>query len=604
MRALDPEEFSGRAPRAPLIVVAWALLLAVVAGRAIMAWRHFPMFLGDQGWYLQVGLRVSRGEVLYRDVAWAYGPLPAQVLALLFRRLAADAGLATALNAILAGLFVLLTYAALRRLLPPSSALGLTAFAAIAGPYAGGDLIRLHLYTYTQAAAWGATASLAALALALSWQRRGRSGWLLGAGVAAGMAFLSKPEYGLVALGAGTAAIVAAHGGCRAWGCYLGVCAATLVVGLTWQAGAAGWGSMWRGYTGYELLREGRFWGTGRGMLRWLASVYVFGLAMLAYAAGRARPRWRGLSYLLASLAGLSVVILIAPDLLGMSGREMLAGLRAGAWPVVHVAPTVLLQWLVAAPWGLLFWVLLWAGWAVRHKGVPPAWWGLWAFALFANLRYVPTGYANGFAVAPALAALWWLAANPSLVLNTPAGLFDGKRGQRAGLLLLVALAATNLIAQMLSPATSLEPPRAWVQTSLGPIATDPLTGDEMIRLQDALRPLRPADAPIFATGWGPGWYLATGRPNPSAFDAVLAGLGTRGQDAAAIQDALARRPPVGVIVPSEQWLPAPPDATGSRYRDAAAVQSGLSAWWARLREQYDDRTPAGVQSWVLLVRR
>ena len=51
-------------PLGPLIIAAWTLLLAIGAGRTIMAWRHFPMFLGDQGWYLQVGLRVSRGEIL------------------------------------------------------------------------------------------------------------------------------------------------------------------------------------------------------------------------------------------------------------------------------------------------------------------------------------------------------------------------------------------------------------------------------------------------------------------------------------------------------------------------------------------------------------
>ena len=36
--------------------------------------------------------RVSRGETLYRDVAWAYGPLPAPVLAAALRCLGPDAG--------------------------------------------------------------------------------------------------------------------------------------------------------------------------------------------------------------------------------------------------------------------------------------------------------------------------------------------------------------------------------------------------------------------------------------------------------------------------------------------------------------------------------
>ena len=92
-----------------------AFLLALVAVQALRAWRYFPMFMGDQGWYLQVAGRVSRGDVLYRDVAWAYGPLPAQFLAVLLRW-RPEAGLATTVNGVLAAVSLLLTYAALRGL--------------------------------------------------------------------------------------------------------------------------------------------------------------------------------------------------------------------------------------------------------------------------------------------------------------------------------------------------------------------------------------------------------------------------------------------------------------------------------------------------------
>ena len=62
-------------------------LLTLVIVHTVWAWRYFPMLLGDQGWYLQVAARLSQGEVLYRDVAWAYGPLPVQFLAALLRAL-------------------------------------------------------------------------------------------------------------------------------------------------------------------------------------------------------------------------------------------------------------------------------------------------------------------------------------------------------------------------------------------------------------------------------------------------------------------------------------------------------------------------------------
>ena len=130
-------------------------------------------------------------------MAWAYGPLPAQALAALFRWLGPDAGWATAVNGLLAGASLLLTYAALRSLLRPGGALGITAFAALAGPYVGGDLIRLHLYAYTQAVSWGMTMSLAALVAALRWQRVGRWPWAAVAGGLSGLAFLCKPEFGV-----------------------------------------------------------------------------------------------------------------------------------------------------------------------------------------------------------------------------------------------------------------------------------------------------------------------------------------------------------------------------------------------------------------------
>ena len=62
-----------------------AALVLFTVSAIVAGWRYFPGFSGDHAWYLQVALRVSQGEVLYRDVAWAYGPLPAQALAAFFR---------------------------------------------------------------------------------------------------------------------------------------------------------------------------------------------------------------------------------------------------------------------------------------------------------------------------------------------------------------------------------------------------------------------------------------------------------------------------------------------------------------------------------------
>jgi hypothetical protein len=346
------------------------------------------MFMGDQGWYLQVASRLSRGETLYRDVAWAYGPLPAEALAALFRWLGPDAGWATAVNGLLAAASLLLTYAALRSLLRPGGALGITAFAALAGPYVGGDLVRLHLYAYTQAVAWGMTMSLAALVAALRWQRVGRWPWAAVAGGFCGLAFLSKPEFGVSAAGAVLVLLVAGRAPARTWASCLAAGSLTLAAGFGWQARTSGWQALWRGYTGYDMIAAGRFWGAGFGARRWLTSIACFWLALTVFAAGwrwrRARPLlYAGTALAFALAAVLIAPLVLEPGLRGASGLSLALGRS--------------LQWLVAVPWALLTPILVIVAWGGRRQHAPPAWWGLWAFALLTNLRLTFTGYSAGW---------------------------------------------------------------------------------------------------------------------------------------------------------------------------------------------------------------
>lgn len=610
----------------------WGLvaLWAVLAWQTARAWCYFPMFMGDQGWYLQVALRISRGEVLYRDVAWAYGPLPAHALAGAMRWLGPDAGWATAINAALAALSLLLTYAALRSLLSPAGALGLTAFAALAGPYVGGDLIRWHLYVYTQAAGWGTTASLAALAAALRWERSRAPAWAAVAGVGMGLAVLSKPEFGVVAAGAVLAVLAAGRGARDVWLVVLVAAAATLAIGFGAQAAASGWRPLWRGYTGYDMLVRSRFWGAGLGDKRWLASVACFWLAVAGVVVGLRWRRWRLPALLIAALALAAAAALIAPVVLSVDPAMTAAG-RVG------VALGRFLQWWAAAPWAMLTPALLVAGmvgW--RRWPQPPAWWGLWAFALLANLRPLFTGYSSGLAVAPGLAALWWLAqaalsdANPSVppfvvtasavspsvvtpsavspFVVTASAVRDGSRrlkSPRHGALVLLALvAAVNLLAQALTPDAAFSAPRRRLNTVLGPAAVwDGLAATEMAALQAELTRRVPAGEAIFSTGWGSGWYLLADRRNPTAFDVVLEGLGASGPEAAELEAALLAATPAAVLLPVEQWQPPPGPIRRSRDRDAQAVRRELAAWWETLPRDYVEATPADVTGWVLLLR-
>lgn len=588
-------------------------LLAILALQAARAWRYFPLFMGDQGWYLQVALRLSRGEVLYRDVAWAYGPLPAHALAATFRWLGPDAGWATAINAVLAALTLLLTYAALRGLLSPRPALALTAFAALAGPYVGGDLIRGHLYVYTQAAGWGMTASLAALAAALRWERSRAAGWAAAAGSAVGLAFLSKPEFGLIAAGALAAVLLAGRRGTHtrpAVAAAVMAAGATLLLGCAAQAVQSGWGPLWRGYRGYDLLAQGRFWGGGLGDKRWLASSACFWLAMASLGVGLRWRRWRWPALLTAGLALAAAAVLIAPTVLAVSPATGLAervGLALGRF----------LQWLAAVPWAMLTPALLAAPFIGRSRPLPPAWWGLWAYALLANLRPLLTGYSSGLALAPGLAALWWAMNSHGDTENTesrpmpPVGFAASWRRVRSSALpparaapaLLAVIAAVNLLAQALTPDAAFSVPRRRLDSAVGPVAVwDGPGAEAMAAVQAELERRVPAGAAIFATGWGAGWYLLADRRNPTACDVVLEGLGTGGSEAVELQRALLAAPPAAVLLPVEQWRPPPGPSRRSRDRDARAVRQGLTTWWETLAADYAEATPAGVTDWVVLV--
>ncbi len=569
-------------------------LLVLLAVHTAWAWRYFPMLLGDQGWYLQVAARVSQGEVLYRDVAWAYGPLPAQVLAALLRISGPDAGLATAINGLLAAASLLLTYRALRSLLQPGMALAFTAFAALAGPYVGGDLIRLHLLAYTQAVTWGMTLSLAALVAGLRWQQTGRWSWAVAAGGLVGLAGLSKPEFGLSAAGTVLALLIAGRAPRRAWATCLAAAGLVMAAGFSWQASTSGWQPLWRGVLGYDMVSQGRFWGAAAGSRRWLGSLVCAWLAVAVLWAGGRRRRVlaAGAAAVLAALAfALMAPVLLENDPAGTSSL----GLTAGR----------ILQWLAAVPWAPLTLVLLVAAWPARRRHAPPAWWGLWAFATLSNLRLLLTGYSLGLAVAPALAVLWWLLVAGRA--GRAAGEVTGARpgALRWALVALAALAVVNLAGQALTPGVALTTPRRWLHTTLGPVAVleSRLTA-EMTSIQAELAQRIPAGAPIFATGWGPGWYLLSGRDNPTAFDAVLRGLGTSGPEAQVLQDALHQQPPAAVLVPVEQWLPAPPGVPRGRDLDAAAVREGLASWWNGLDAAYTPAPFSDRASWVVLWRR
>jgi len=581
------------------VIAALLALEAVVAWQAAAGWRFFPSLVADQGWYLQVARRLSQGDVLYRDVLWSYGPLPAHALAWLFRAWGADAGLATLLNAALAALAVMLSYGVARAILSARAALFVTSFAVLAGPFVGGDLARAYLYAYTQALAWGAVASLAALLCLLRWLSTRRARWLGLGGAAAGLAFLAKPEFGVTA--AAASVVICAHGRAsrQAWLLFLAALGVTLGLGFGAQAYLAGWSAVWRGYTGYDQTTARGLWGLQPGVLaplRWTLGVYSMGAALRALwwapRTTRGRRLWRLAALGFGALSAASML----PDLVRGGGQAAAAALRGGDWSALSLQPFAALSWGAAVVWGLSAPLLLLAAWSAYRRGASTAWWGVWAFALTANVRFVLIASANPFVFAPALAALWLA------LVETPTARL---RPQRMRLVLgLAALGVMNLAAQVLVRDTYFNQPRAWLATALGPAAVTQDLAAEMAPLQRAVQSAVAPGAPLLAVGFNPGWYLLTERANPTRADVLMAGLGVTGAEAQAVAADLAAQPPAAVIMPVGYWSASETPSASSRAGDRAAVRRGLSAWWATLSAEYAEAPVAGVSRWVLLVRR
>ncbi len=566
-------------------------MLLYVLAAAAAGWRYFPGFSGDHAWYLQVALRVSQGETLYRDVAWAYGPLPAQVLAALFRWGGPDAGWASLVNGLLAAAGIGLTYAVARSLLAPAAAFIVTLFAAIVGPNAWGGLFFTYYYVYTQAIAWGAAASLAALAAALRWQQSRRSGWLLLAGLATALAILSKPEFGLAARAASAAALATGRAPAGAWLRYLATAGLLAAAGFSVQAAQAGLWPVWRGYTGYDQLTGDSpwLWGTRLGNRRLLLGGYALWLALAALWASGRWPRRRRWFLALAGAAGLVVLAVAAIYLLGGSVGAAAALLRQGS--LSQVQPANLLS-LAALPWAPLLPLLLAAGWLARGRSLPAAWWAIWAYTVVSGLRPVLTGYANPFAVAPAMAVFWvWienrLAARPERMPSS----------RRLALAVLAVLALLNLSAQWVFPNNLFKGPRAQVDTALGPIQIMQALQADYQTLAVVIEAQTPPGAPVFATGYGAHWYLLTQRPNPSAFDLLIYGLGSSGLEARGLEDDLLVTPPAAVLLPGS-WQ----NDAQNPSRDAVEARQNLPDWWQALQRDYVDQTPSGVRNWRVLL--
>ena len=457
----------------------FAALFCLLALRAAWEWRFFAQFLGDDGWTLRVAERLAAGEALYTDVGYVYGPLPVYVLSLLFR-VALSAAWVQVLQFFLAAAATGAVYAIARMLAGSRTALWMVAWAALLG--APASLFTFILTAYTSAVAWGATTSLLATAACCAWVGSRSVPTLVAALLLALLSVLSKPEYGLAAAGVLAAAVYLQR---PARGFVLGAAASALglfvVVGLgTDVATLTAW---WRGYSGYDLLREGT--------------------VTLAHG-----PRLLGGLFLCAWL-GLTLWARGSVGIVPAAGW-VLGGIWLGQAILRGLSSPFLLSSIAASAWAGVLPALLLCGWRARGSSLPRVFWVVWMYAVLVNLRSFPVGSFCPAAAGPVAALAFVLVRQRAISHPTQFGLV------MAGII----VALTPLEAELFA---LFRPKLAErVATRMGAVR---VPSQAAARIGEMRAHLEEAPAgPLFVAGAGPGWYLLGERANPTRFECPAAG--------------------------------------------------------------------------------
>ena len=247
-------------------ILCWSILFLFAALFAVFNWGHFCDPLSDQSWAMQVAARMANGEILYRDILWAYGPLPVYVLALLFRLFQIGLTSPMILSYILALLGCLLSFRLARFLLPrPLALLGTLALFCSDWDWSRGGFIS-YAQAFILAAPMGSVLGLVFVLGLIHYLKNGKSYWLLISATACGGTFLCKPEFALAS--AGTGLLILGFGALwpstlgtqrrvaiRALAIFFLVSAAVTAASYGFLASRAGWGNILAGVSGYGQIK-------------------------------------------------------------------------------------------------------------------------------------------------------------------------------------------------------------------------------------------------------------------------------------------------------------------------------------------------------------
>ena len=184
------------------------VILASLGVGLLASWQRWGVPLTDSGRELNVPLRLLRGEMLYSDVRYIYGPLSPYANAALYWIFHPSLWVLWARGIATTILILAIIYWIARQVMGRFPAtMACVAITWVCALKSQGNYILPYAYSGLDGCLFG----LATLALLLASVRDKKFAWLVAAGVAAALASLAKTEMGIAAVGTGVAA--AALGG-------------------------------------------------------------------------------------------------------------------------------------------------------------------------------------------------------------------------------------------------------------------------------------------------------------------------------------------------------------------------------------------------------
>ncbi|MBN1893024.1 hypothetical protein JW906_00945 [bacterium] len=245
---------------------------------------------------MQVGSRVHEGQILYRDVWWAYPPASIYLLLFIFKMFGVKSIAGVVFSQIMAALACLLTYRLSRFLLSPLWAVLATLVVFIDGRNWPGSGFLCYIFSYSGCVSLGGAIGLLFLLFLFFFMRKQKLRWLLACAATTALAWLVKPEYGFAALGTGLLflfLLLPALGERIQWGMsftkmvliYFVTFLAVLLICYAPSVQQAGWTNTWRGISGYrqtaQLLHTIPPWGNAFTWRRLLQGSAMWGLAAI-----------------------------------------------------------------------------------------------------------------------------------------------------------------------------------------------------------------------------------------------------------------------------------------------------------------------------------